>query len=162
VQVSDIENAAEGEVPSASTVVEIGFGFSFKPGISTLRASGNVMLAGTQDGFVHVFDRQGTLNQSFQVGETAVSDLLTSAGELKAACCAVRLTLLEHGRISGTVELPEYYVELANCGKGVLAWKSNSLWLVDPSGQVRLTAETDRPILGRGGMPAGFTSSQPS
>jgi outer membrane protein assembly factor BamB len=155
-EVSDFETADEGETPSRNIGVEIGIGLAFKPGVRVLRASGNAIMTGTQDGFVHVFDREGALQQSFQVGETAVSDLLVSRGALNAAYCAGRLTLFESGRVSATAELPEYYTELTDCGSGVLAWKWNSVWLVDPSGRVQLAAQSDRPIRGVWGFGTGF------
>ena len=103
-----------------------------------------------------MFDREGALQQSFQVGETAVSDLLASRGALDAAYCAGRLTLFKRGRVSATAELPEYFTELTGCGSGVLAWKGSSVWLIDPSGRVQLAAQSDRPIRGVWGCATGF------
>ena len=57
--------------------------------------------------------------------------------------------------MSATTELPEYFTELRDCGSGVLAWKSNSVWLID-RGRVQLAAEAARPIRGVWGCPAGF------
>ena len=90
------------------------------------------------------------------MGETAVSDLLVVAGRLKAAYCAGRLTLFERGMVSTAVELPEYFAELTDCGSGVLAWRSKSVWLIDGSGRVEVAAEADRPIRGVWGYPTGF------
>ena len=55
----------------------------FKPGMNILRVSWNTILIGTQDGFVHVFDREGTLQRTFQVGKAAVSDLLVSGQDYR-------------------------------------------------------------------------------
>jgi hypothetical protein len=58
--------------------------------------------------------------------------------------------------VSATTDLPEYFVDLAECGNGVLAWKSNGLWLVEASGRVELAVETARPIRGVWDHGAGF------
>jgi len=156
VQISDIETATHEEAIASKTAIEIGIGLPFKPGLSALHTSFNAIIVGTQDGFVHVFDREGVLQRSFQVGETAVTDLLAGGGGLKAACCGGRLTLFDKGRVSATTELPEHFAELETCGNGVLAWKLKSLWLVDASGRVQLAAESDRPIRGVWGCATGF------
>jgi hypothetical protein len=129
---------------------------TFKPGISVLRSAVDAVIAGTQDGFVHVFDREGSLRRTFQVGDAAVSDILVIDGEPKAAYCGGRLALFKGGGVSGTVELPEAFADLTACGDYVLAWRSNSLWVVEASGKVRLAVETDRPIRGVWGKGAGF------
>ncbi len=77
-------------------------------------------------------------------------------GLVKAAYCGSRITVFDAGRIIGNNELPEYTAELADCEAGVLAWKRNSLWLVDRSAKVHLSLETDRPIRGAWGHAAGF------
>jgi hypothetical protein len=116
----------------------------------------NAIIIGTQNGLVHAFDRDGRLKGTFQVGRAAVSDLLIDAEGVKAAYCAGRLTLFDGTRISATIELPEYFAELEACGSGVLVWKSNAVWLVEPSGRVQLAATTDRPIRGCWGHATGF------
>jgi hypothetical protein len=88
------------------------------------------------------------LRRTFQVGEAAVSDLLVSSGGPKAANCGGPLTLFDRGSVSGTIEMPEPFADLTSCNDSVLAWRSNSLWLVEPTGNVRLAVETDRPIRG--------------
>jgi hypothetical protein len=52
--------------------------------------------------------------------------------------------------------LPEYFVGLAECGVGVLAWKFNSVWLIEPSGRVQLAAQAACPIRGVWGHATGF------
>ena len=69
---------------------------------------------------------------------------------------AGRVTLFDGGRISGSTEMPEYSAELAECGTGVLAWQSKSVWLIESSGRVQVVAETDRPIRGVWGQSGGF------
>ena len=88
--------------------------------------------------------------------ETAVSELLVTTGGLRAAYCAGRLTLFDGGRISGSTEMPEHSAELGDCGVGVLAWQSNSVWVVESSGRVQVVAETDRPIRRVWGHSGGF------
>ena len=156
VQVSDFETDDQAEAGSANPAVSMGVDCGFKPGVNIVRATWNTIVVGTQDGFVHIFDREGTLERSFQVGETAVTDLLVVAGGLRAAYCAGRLTLFERGMVSTAIELPEYFAELTDCGSGVLAWRSNSVWFIDRSGRVKLAAEAARPIRGVWGCPAGF------
>jgi hypothetical protein len=156
VQVYDIEDVDAAEDRSRTdATVQIGFP-SFEPGVSVIRASWNVIAAGTQSGLVHVFDWDGSLRRTFQVGETAVSELLVTTGGLRAAYCAGRVTLFDGGRISGSTEMPEYSAELAECGTGVLAWQSKSVWLIESSGRVQVVAETDRPIRGVWGHSGGF------
>jgi hypothetical protein len=156
VQVSDLEGAAAADENPSGVSVQIGIDLAFQPGVSVLRASFHAIIIGTQDGLVHVFDRDGRLQQTFQVGRTAVSGLLIDAYGIKAAYCAGRLTLFEDARIGATIELPEYLAELEACGSGVLAWKSNAVWLVEASGRVQLAATTDRPIRGCWGHATGF------
>lgn len=156
VEVSDIDQDSDAQGTSAGAAVQVALGLTFKPGISVLRSSVDAIIAGTQDGFVHVFDREGSLRRTFQVGDAAVSDLLVMGGGPKAAYCGGRLTLFERGGVSGTVELPEAFADLTGCGDHVLAWRSNSLWLVEPTGKVRLAVETDRQIRGVWGNGAGF------
>ena len=115
-----------------------------------------MIAVGTQNGLVHVFDWEGSLKRTFQVGDTAVSDLLVTGAGLRAAYSAGRLTLFDLGRISASTEMPDYSAELSDCGNGVLAWQSKSVWLVESSGRVQLVAETDRPIKGVWGHSAGF------
>jgi hypothetical protein len=67
-----------------------------------------------------------------------------------------RVTLFDGGQISGSTEMPECVVKLGDCGRGVLAWQSKTVWLVEPSGRVQLVAETDRPIRGVWGHDSGF------
>jgi hypothetical protein len=96
------------------------------------------------------------LRKTFHAGDGPVSELLVDAGGLKASHCAGRLTLFDEDGITGTTELPEYFVDLAECGIGVLAWKFNSLWLIEPSGRVQLAAQASRPIRGVWGHATGF------
>jgi hypothetical protein len=66
VQVYDIEDADAAEDRSRTdATVQIGFP-SFEPGVSAIRASWNVIAAGTQNGMVHVFDWNGSLKRTFQ------------------------------------------------------------------------------------------------
>ena len=155
IQVDDIEDAEAEVRPQADATVEIGFP-GFAPGISVIRASRNVIMAGTQDGLLHVFDGHGSLKRTFQVGETAVCDLLITPRGPKAASSAGRLTLFDAGRISASIEMPDYFAELGDCGSDVLAWQAKSVWLVKSSGRVQLVAETDRPIRGVWGHSGGF------
>jgi hypothetical protein len=155
IQLYDIEGADEATAsPRTDAAVQLvcqGFG-----GVSVIRAAWNMIAAGTQSGLVHVFDWDGSLKRTIQVGETAVSALLVTAGGLRAAYCAGRVTLFDGGRITGSTELPEYFAELGDCGTGVLAWRSKSVWLIEASGRVQLAAETDRPMRGVWGHPSGF------
>jgi hypothetical protein len=156
VGVYDIEDA---EAIHASTRNDIAIQFGFppvEPGISVIRASWNLIAIGTQNGLVHVFDWNGSLQRTFHVGETAVSDLLVTPTAVKAAYCAGRLTLFDKGRITASTELPENAAELSHCGSGVVVWKSKSVWVVEPAGRVQLAAETDRPIRGVWGHSSGF------
>jgi hypothetical protein len=154
VQISDREEAEEADV--TLPVVGVQVGFPFKPGINVLRASGYEIALGTQNGLVHIFDREGAVRMTFHVGDGPVSELLVNAEGLKAAHCAGRLTLFDEAGVTGTTELPEYFVELAECGIGVLAWKFNSVWLIEPSGRVQLAAQTSCPIRGVWGHATGF------
>jgi hypothetical protein len=154
VQISDLD----GEVSTDATlpVVGVQVGFPFKPGITVLRASGHEIALGTQDGLVHLFDRQGTVRTTFHVGDGPVSALLVNGEGLKAAHCAGRLTLFNAEGVTGATELPEYFVDLADCGIGVLAWKFNSIWLIEPSGRIGLAAQASCPIRGMWGHATGF------
>jgi hypothetical protein len=131
-------------------------GFAFNPGITVLRVSGHEIALGTQNGLAHIFDREGVVRRSFHVGDGPVSELLVDSGGLKAAHCAGRLTLFDSEGVTGATELPEYFVALAECEFGVLAWKFNSVWLTEPSGRVQLAAQTSCPIRGVWGHAAGF------
>jgi len=113
-----------------------------------IRAAWNAIAVGTQDGLVHLLDREGSLKRTFQAGDSAVADLLVTAAGLRAAYCAGRLTLFEAGRITATAEMPDYFGELGDCENGVIACQSKSVWLVESSGRVRMVAETERPIRG--------------
>jgi hypothetical protein len=128
----------------------------FPLGIGILRAAESGAVIGTQDGRVHCFDREGAVRATYRVGDASVEEMLVSATELKAAYCAGRLTQFEDGRVSATTELPEYLVNLAECGNGVLAWKENSVWLVEASGRVAMAAESALPIRGVWGHGTGF------
>jgi hypothetical protein len=79
-----------------------------------------------------------------------------NAEGLRAAHCAGRLTLFDEEGITGATELPEYFVALAECEFGVLAWKFNSVWLIEPSGRVQLAAQASCPICGVWGHTTGF------
>ena len=116
-----------------------------------MRASWNVIAMGTQDGLVHVFDWNGSLKRTFQVGKTAVSELLVTGRGLKAAYSAGSLALFDATRITASIEMPVNWAELGDCGAGVLAWQSKSVWLVESSGRV-----PDRPIQGVWGHSGGF------
>jgi hypothetical protein len=151
-EVSDMEPEEAGVNLVAVAVGEA----PFTLGISTLRAAESGAAIGTQDGLVHRFDSEGILRATYRVGEASVEEVLVSASELKAAYCAGRLTQFAKGRVSSTTELPEYFVNLAECGNEVLAWKSNALWLVETSGRVQLAAESVRPIRGVWGHGTGF------
>jgi hypothetical protein len=151
-EVSDIESEEEGV-----NLVAVAIGASpFPLGIGILRAAESGAVIGTQDGLVHCFDREGILRATYRVGEASVEEVLVSASELKAAYCAGQLTQFRDGRVSATTELPEYFVNLAECGNGVLAWKANSVWLVEASGRVAMSAESARPIRGIWGHGTGF------
>jgi hypothetical protein len=154
VQISDGEGAEEAD--ATSPVVGVQVGFPFKPGISVLRASGYDIVVGVQNGLVHVFSREGSLRKTFHAGDGPVSELLVTAEGLKATHCAGRLTLFEEGGVTGATELPEYFVDLAECEFGVLAWKFNSVWLVEASGRVQLAAQTSGPIRAVWGHDTGF------
>ena len=156
LQISDFESTSQAEGNSGEATIQAVIDLAFQPGISVLRASLDSVVAGTQDGFVHVFDRDGSLKQTFQVGRTVITDLLVDAAGPRAACCAGRLTLFDGSRISGTAEMTEYYAKLEACGMGVLAWKANEVWLVQPSGRVQLVAEAERAIRGCWGHANGF------
>jgi hypothetical protein len=156
VQAYDIECVDDTETSvQPKMAFEIGFPW-FEPGICVIRTCWNVIAAGVQNGLVHVFDWDGSLKETFQVGEAAVADLLVTPAGLRAAYCAGQLTVFSGGRISAVTELPEYFAELSDCGDRVLAWKSNSVWVVEDSGRVQLAAETDRPIRGAWGHSNGF------
>ena len=86
----------------------------------------------------------------------AVRDLVITPRGPKAASSAGRLTLFDAGRISASIEMPDYFAELGDCGSDVLAWQAKSVWLVKSSGRVQLVAETDRPIRGVWGHSGGF------
>jgi hypothetical protein len=143
VQISDHEGAEEADV--ALPVVGVQVGFPFQPGISVLQASGYDIVVGVQNGLVHVFSREGMLRKTFHAGDGPVSELLVNGEGLKAAHCAGRLTLFDEEGVTGATELPEYFVDLAECGVGVLAWKFNSVWLIEPSGRVQLAAQAACP-----------------
>ena len=156
VQVDDIEAEEPAEDRSRTDAsVQIGFP-SYEPGVSVIRASWNVIAVGMQNGLIHIFDWEGSLKRTFQVGDTSVSDLLVTAGGLQAAFSAGRLTLFDAGRISASTEMPDHSAELSDCGNAVLAWQSKSVWLVETSGRVQLVVETDRPIQGVWGHGSGF------
>jgi hypothetical protein len=137
-------------------VVGVQVGFPFKPGITVLRASGYEIALGTQNGLVHIFDREGGVRKTFHVGDGPVSELPVNGEGLKAAHCAGRLTLFDAEGVTAATQLPEYFVDLAECGIGVLAWKFNSVWPVEPSGSVQLAAQTSCPIRGVWGHATGF------
>ena len=83
VQMDDIEDAAPNAPHPEDGTVDVAIA-CYLPGISVIRASWNVIAAGTQDGLVHVFDREGSLKETFQVCETAVSNVLLIPKCLKA------------------------------------------------------------------------------
>lgn len=155
LQISDIEGVNEEAACAIKFTVEIELP-KFDPGVTAIRASWRVIVTGTQDGLVHVFDWEGTLKQTFQVGDSAVSDALVTADGLRAAYSAGHLTLFEDGRIGPSTQLPEYFAELTDCGRGVLACSGKSVWLVESTGRVALAAESDRPIRGLWGHSSGF------
>jgi hypothetical protein len=159
-RVYDLNDVNEAEVSWGETVVPIAVELPLGPGVNILRATPDSMVVGTRAGFVHVFDGQGTLQNTFQVGSSAVSDILVSAQGMKAAYCGGRLTLFEDSgkRISTTTELPEYFANLTDCGAGVVVWQQNLLWCVAPSGRVQLAAEIDRPIRGAWRHSTGFNT----
>ena len=140
----------------ALPVVVVQVGFPFQPGIRVLRASGYDIVVGTQNGLVHVFSREGMLRKTFHVGDGPVSEILVTTEGLKAAHCAGRLTLFDAEGITGETELREYFVALAECEFGVLAWKFNSVWLIELSGKVQLAAQASCPIRGVWGHATGF------
>jgi hypothetical protein len=162
--VSDIEGVFDAghEQPqdlhfdSTRSALQVRIAAPFTPRITVLRASRMSIVFGTQDGFVHEYDREGTLRQSFRIGDAAVSEVLVRGEGLKAAYCGGRLTLFDAGRIVGTTELPAYYAELADCRADVLVWNQNTIWLVDGSARFQSALETDLPIRGAWGHAAGF------
>jgi hypothetical protein len=154
VQIADTEG--EEEVDATLPGVGVQVGFPFQPGIGVLRASGYDIVVGVQNGLVHVFSREGMLRKTFHAGDGPVSALLVTGEGLKAAHCAGRLTLFDEEGVTGATELPEYFVDLRECGVGVLAWKFNSVWLIEASGRVQLAAQSSCPIRGVWGHAAGF------
>jgi hypothetical protein len=153
---ADDEQVEELDFQCTGSALQFRVGSPFTTRITVLRASRTAIVVGTQDGFVHEYDLKGAFRLSSRIGDAAVSDLLVGERGLTAAYCGGRLTLFDASRITGTTELPEYGMELAECGAGVLAWKRNAVWIVDASGRVQLSLETARPIRGAWGHATGF------
>ena len=91
-----------------------------------------------------LIDRNATLVKSFKAGDAPFSQLTVDHGGCRATLAGVQLALCAAGAVTGTVRLPQCFVELA--GEDVWAGPWNSAWLASGTGRVvwAVTRTADR------------------
>jgi len=141
---------------------EVGLAFVVGPGISAedvvhVRATPELVLAGTSEGRVCWFDRDGCSLGSCVVGRGPAWESASDGGDVNAVYCAGVLTRYQGTVLVQAVRMPCYFANLAVQGKNVLIWEWNRAWLVNGGGDLLWRTEFGRRIGSAFADEAGFS-----
>jgi hypothetical protein len=140
-----LEDDETGELASATPNGTIPI-YRPRQKVTALAVCQRFVIAGTAAGELHWFDSMATLQKQFCLGKEKVFPMLADHTGLKATCSGGLLTFFEDGAISGCVELTDQSVSLVASGSSVLAWRRQTVWLINRGGQVLWRAEFARRI----------------